>query len=258
MNITTNTLFIGKVSKFVSDVDSTNSYANRLISKSNPIEGTAIYTDFQSNGKGQIGSKWNSASGQNILMSVILKPVFLLPREQFAINVAFSLAIVRALHKYLSNNNDLKIKWPNDIYYKDKKLGGILIENSISSHSILFSVLGLGLNVNQTTFPSELPNPISLQMIEGMPFERDEIMANILENLETEYLKLKSNHQQSYNTYVDQLFGIGEDRKFRSIKNNEFFTGKIINVDAYGRLIVFDHSKARNRLFSFKEIEFLS
>ena len=258
MNITTNTLFIGKVSKFVSDVDSTNNYAQRLISKSNPIEGTAIYTDFQSNGKGQIGSKWNSAPGQNILMSIILKPVFLLPRDQFAINVAFSLAIVSALQKYISNKNDLKIKWPNDIYYKDKKLGGILIENSISSHSILFSVLGLGLNVNQTVFPSSLPNPISLQLIEGKHFERNSLMGAIFENLEMEYLKLKNNHQQSYNAYVDHLFGIGEDRKFRSITNNEMFTGKIINVDAYGRLIVFDHSKARTRLFAFKEIEFVS
>ena len=141
------TLFVGRVFHDLPEADSTNAHAQYLLSKSKPPEGTVISTPIQKAGRGQNGCAWESAPGKNITLSVIMYPVFLPVTLQFQLNQAISLAICEFVAAQLST--PIAIKWPNDIYAGDRKIGGVLIQNAISGGKCKSSVVGIGLNINQ-------------------------------------------------------------------------------------------------------------
>lgn len=147
------TLFIGKNLLFLHEVESTNTYAMNLLRNVNSIEGTVVYTDNQTKGKGQRGALWASKIAQNITASIILKPYFLSIGNTFYLSKISALAVYDVLADILpSGQYDIKIKWPNDILVNQNKISGILIENNFTSTNIQHSVIGIGLNVNQDNF----------------------------------------------------------------------------------------------------------
>ena len=145
------TLFTGRNLIKVKTIASTNNYALELLANNEPIEGTAIMAEYQQSGKGQRGSGWLSDEGANLLVSLIFYPRFLSPNNQFYLNIIASLAVMETVNNFC--RADVKVKWPNDVYANERKIAGILIENSIRGSQIFSSVIGIGLNINQTSFP---------------------------------------------------------------------------------------------------------
>ncbi len=233
-------------------LSSTNDYCTELLSKSNPIEGTVISTYNQLDGKGQIGRKWFSDTEKNLAVSVILKPSFLEVHRMYYMNIMLSLAISTALEKMSAF--EFKIKWPNDIYYKNKKLGGLLIKQSLQGNFISSSILGFGINVNQELFPDDLPNPISLFQITQKQYDLQIVLNAILKEIEQFYHKLRSNEfLKLKKQYLLKLYGRGEVHSF--LANGHAFNAEIIGIDDQGRLSL--HKEGKVRHFSMQEIKLL-
>ncbi len=158
------TLFIGQHIIELDSVDSTNSYLKNLLSNSKPLpDGTVIMADHQYAGRGQSNNEWQTEYGKNLTFSIYLKPNFLTLNHQFNLNKAISLGINDCLRTIIGEG--CKIKWPNDIYYENQKLGGVLIENITSGSNIKASIIGISLNVNQITFSENLNNATSISKI---------------------------------------------------------------------------------------------
>lgn len=244
------TLFLGKKVCYLPECHSTNEVAHNIISREKPIEGLVVLADRQTKGKGQRGNTWESEPGKNLTFSTILKPSFIKIPDQFGLHLVSSLAIHDALFTILGNK--LSIKWPNDIYYEDNKLGGILIENSIRGNGIEYSIIGIGINVNQLVF--ETPHATSLADIGLQEFSIMEVAENILANLEKRYLLLKNGHFTSLlNEYHARLYKYGQNQLFS--ENGILFTGKILGVEKSGKIRVKTGEDVLS--FDFKEIEFL-
>ncbi|MFT5645469.1 MAG: BirA family biotin operon repressor/biotin-[acetyl-CoA-carboxylase] ligase, partial [Aureispira sp.] len=235
--ISSNSLFIGKVANYLASVGSTNIFANNLLSKSTPIEGTVIYTDNQYAGRGQIGSKWESAVGENIILSVILYPKFLPIQTQFKLNQVVALAVYDLLKEYIFPVDQLSVKWPNDIYIKDKKIGGILIENKLKGSLLASAIVGVGLNINQTNFLPNLPNPTSLLLETETRQDTYDLIGSFCEHLERRYLQLKGNQYKRLDQdYLNVLYGYQEWRTYKIAKTEATFKGKVIGLSSEGKL----------------------
>lgn len=229
---------------------STNSVAQELLNKNEATEGCVILTDEQTGGRGQRGNSWEAQPGQNITLSVIFRPVFLPAAGQFFLNMAVSLAVTDLLNTLLPPGT--QVKWPNDIYFEDQKLGGILIENSILGSNLQTSIIGIGLNVNQQYFSN--PNAVSLKLISGQHFDLAYLTKKLLEALEKRYLQLQKNSFKALQQeYWQHLLGLNEYRFFEV--NGQAVTGKITGTDDFGRLAV--EINEQIRYFDLKEIKFL-
>lgn len=158
----------------VREIASTNTYLKQVASTL--PDGTVIYTHCQTAGRGQKGNSWEAEPGKNLTFSQLIKSPAVEPVRQFYISEAVSLAIVEAVKPHVG---ELKIKWPNDIYWRDSKLCGILIENSLDGNAIAYSVAGVGLNVNQEQFVSNAPNPVSMRNITGKEYDLDNLLRDI-------------------------------------------------------------------------------
>lgn len=249
-----NTIFTGKFLIHLKRIDSTNKYAADWLSKNAPTDGTVIIADEQYAGKGQIGNLWLSHPYKNLTFSLIYLPRFLNIAEQFYLNMVVSLGILQGLTPFLINNNDLSVKWPNDIYYKNKKLGGILIENTLLGNQIKHTIIGIGINVHQTEFPVTLPNPCSLKSITQQEYDLVKILESICCNIEHYYLMLQNRRtQELHHKYEDNLLNSQKEHKFTD-KNGSFF-GKITGVEKTGKLII--EVKNEIRTYNFKEIEWV-
>lgn len=236
----------------VQETESTNNYANQQLAEAEVLEGTVFLAYKQNNGRGQLNNKWESEAGKNLTFSLVLKPRFLEIQNQFMISKVVTLGIYSALKNDVP---DLKIKWPNDIYAKDKKLGGILIENSIMSGRITNSVVGVGLNVNQEIFLSNAPNPVSLKQITRHEFDLISLLQKIILGIISYYEKLKDGQLALINElFHEQMYRFGGEYRYSS--NGEIFTGRIIGVNKIGQLMILDE-KERIRQFHFKEVEFI-
>lgn len=226
-----------------------------MLAKSRPIEGTVIKTEHQTAGRGQIGSKWHSEAFKNLTASIILYPTFLSARQQFYLNIAVSLAVWSVI-KAFSKSKDTYIKWPNDIYVKDKKVAGILIQNTLSGSQIQSSIIGIGLNINQTNFPDKLPNPSALKLLNpSSTFKVEDVLYRFCESLEHYYLQLKSGQKTKLKAeYLEHLLGKGQKRQFQK-NNKKPFDGIIQDITEEGKLII----KTEDNLlqFSLKEVTFL-
>ncbi len=232
--------------------DSTNNYANRQIRENELSEGTVFLAHEQTAGRGQQKNVWESASGENLLFSVVLSPVFLEIRRQFMISKVVTLGIYKALNKYVDS---LRIKWPNDIYAANQKLGGILIENSIMSGLLKNSVVGIGLNVNQTVFCSNAPNPVSLQMLTNQHYDCEIILTEILSGIDEYYSLLRNGEEKLIDLeFISVLYRINEKHFFKA--EDVVFEGEIIGVNEIGQLLI-RKNDGEVLEFHFKEVEFL-
>ena len=243
-------LFLGKQLIYMPTCHSTNDIAIDLLEKPDTHEGCIVITDNQTAGKGQRGKVWISAPGLNLTYSIILKPTSLLIRDQFIFNMAVSLSIVDVLNRMLTNAR-VNIKWPNDIYVDEKKIGGILIENTLEPPFMKTSVVGIGLNVNQRKF--SLEKITSLSLLENKEINLEQFLENLVLSLELRYRQLKSaDYELIRADYLKYLLGYLQLRSFYS----EFeFEATIIGVTDTGKLRL---KKAREIMeFDIKEIKFL-
>jgi BirA family biotin operon repressor/biotin-[acetyl-CoA-carboxylase] ligase len=247
------TLFVGQAFIDLPQVASTNAHALELLSKSKPVEGTVVSTFHQTDGRGQIGNKWESEPGKNISLSLVLYPDFLAAKDQFQLNIFVSLAVLDFTKKHLPDSH-VSIKWPNDIYVGECKIAGILLQNALLNTQIRSTVVGIGINVNQTVFVSNPPNPTSLHLETGHEFNLAELVPSLCEFLESRYLQLKAGKivplQQEY---IRHLFRFGQPTKYRRA-NGEPFEGTIVGIDEIGRLKM--EVKGEVEVFDLKEIRF--
>ena len=232
---------------------STNDIATQMIqSGKNVFEGTVIVTDNQTAGRGQRGNTWEASVGENLTFSIIFKPNFLKASDQFQLNVAVSLGVFDFLSEFIDEG--LTVKWSNDIYYEDQKMGGILIENTLQGYQIGHSVVGIGLNINQTQF-SNL-RATSLRNITQNPqrYDLSEMLKKLLESIEKNYLRIKNQEYESLKVrYLANLYRFGEYHYFR--KNGQQFLGKIMVIDDTGKLGI--ETQGMILYFDFKEVEFV-
>jgi BirA family biotin operon repressor/biotin-[acetyl-CoA-carboxylase] ligase len=253
-NNTFSTLFVGQNLIKLSAVDSTNNFLKNLLSKSEPLpEGTVIMADDQFAGRGMQENVWKVEPGKNLTISLLLKPSFLALNKQFLLNMAISIAINNTLSTYLPKG--LSVKWPNDIYYNEVKLGGVLIENSITGNSIKNTVVGIGINVNQALFPVELAQKAtSLYQILQENVNLQVLLADLCSQIEASYLQLKGNKDDMIRkAYVGRLYKINTSALYR--QNGEVFEGIITGVSDLGLLNINKNGKLVQ--FNFKEIEFI-
>jgi len=234
---------------FIQETASTNELLWKMLRENALPDGFVVRTDFQTSGKGQIGNSWESEQGKNLLFSLALFPQTIRPDQQFLISRLVSVGIKKALDEYV---DDITVKWPNDIYWKDKKLAGILIENSLQGRQIKFSVVGIGLNVNQTEFVSNAPNPVSLCQITGKQMDRDRLMEMICQNVMDLYRHLDVEKLQV--EYASMLFRKDGFHAFKA--DGELFQARIFAVHPDGRLEL-ETSEGEYRSFYFKEVSFI-
>ena len=260
-------------------VGSTNEYASDLLNRRNPAEGTIIWALEQFKGKGQNDNCWNSEPGKNLTFTLILKPRFLPPDHQFLLNKVISLGVVDYVnHRLTSAMPDAgcqmpdptshiphptshiphpisHIKWPNDIYVGRCKLGGILITHRIMGAVIDTSIIGIGLNLNQMTFPPDLPNAVSLKQILNIETDLRGALQEICLFLESRYNSLlRSDITVIEKDYREALLGFGEWREYSVGKSH--FEGSVIGVDDLGRLLV-ETRTHELKAFNHKEIEII-
>jgi len=215
------------------ETGSTNTYAIGLLSKQRPDEGCVVITDYQTQGKGTDSNTWESEKGKNLTFSLILYPDFKAD-HQFLLNKAISLAICDFLHAELPHN-DITIKWPNDIYIGDKKVCGILIQNSVIGNHLDYVVVGIGLNVNQTIFTSDAPNPISLKMVTGKDYDLDELLQKLLKFIFEKYAQVKPETSRKIeNDYFKKLYRLMEWHEY--ILKDAITSARIIGTNSYGQL----------------------
>ena len=246
------TLFIGKTCIKLDETSSTNDWLMSRISNQKFHEGTVVVTSVQTDGKGQRGSIWYSQPHKSLTFSVLLKPSFLLPTNAFDLSICVALALSDSLNKLRS---EFKIKWPNDIYFEDKKIAGVLIENQMNRSVYQNAVVGIGLNVNQLHF-DDLSDAISLKQIIGIEFPVEKVMEHICESLEARYLMLRSGHFKDLKkAYLSNLYGLNQLQSF--MVDNKKLNGKIINVLRSGFLQI-ELIDGEIRDYDIKEIKFLS
>ena len=248
-------LFVGQNFVTIKEVDSTNNFLKQLASNSKPvIEGTVIMAENQTAGRGQQQNGWYAEAGKNLTFSLLLKPSFLPVTQQFDLVRAVSLGVFDALHPLLGDS--LKIKWPNDIYYGNRKLGGMLIENMIQGGQIKNAIVGIGININQQTFPDYLPNATSVKQILQQDYDLKTLLSDICRHIEAYYLNLKAGKILFVReTYLTRLYWLNEQKEYKS-KDGQF-AGTIKSVKDNGILVV-ENNKHEELEFSLKEIEFVN
>jgi BirA family biotin operon repressor/biotin-[acetyl-CoA-carboxylase] ligase len=248
--IPANTLFVGQSLVFMPECHSTNDEASRLIQGGNVMEGTTVVTHHQTAGRGQRGSTWISDKGKNLTFSIVLKPAVLPVKDQFYLNMAIALGVYDYLQEIFKDH--VKIKWPNDILIKGKKVCGILIENQISGQQIQHSIVGVGLNVNQEKF--SLENATSLRVLSGEEFQLEDVLEGVLEKIESRYLLVREQLLDSISiAFTEVMYWLGEQHVFST--HGVEFTGMVIGVDEIGRLKI--QTNEGLKTFGVKEVEFL-
>ena len=221
---------------YIKTTHSTNTLLKELIAKGQ--EPKFIYAGYQTAGRGQTGNSWESEEGKNLLCSILLPP----DKNLYFLNIAVGVAILRLL------GEDFTIKWPNDIYYGDKKVAGILVENAIIGNEVKYSIAGIGLNVNQTAFRSDAPNPVSLKQITGKEYDVDALMQRLYEAIQA-VLK-----EDVWSEYKDHLYRREGFWPFED--KNGVFEARIEDVLPTGEIVLCDKS-GQNRQYGFKQIKYI-
>lgn len=243
---------------FLKECPSTNSYLSDIIKENNNLPKLfTIATENQTNGRGQRGNQWLSEKGKNLTISILLHPGTISVKNQFHISEVAALAVARTIANYLEDSQKkfLKVKWPNDIYYGDKKISGILIENSILKDKIQYSIIGIGLNVNQTSFDESLTQATSLKLITQTNYDLIEVLKRIHSKFEDMYENLHNDKFfKIHQTYMRRLY---RRNGFHSYTDNQGkkFTAMIKEVLPSGKLTLTLES-GEERSYNFKEILF--
>jgi BirA family biotin operon repressor/biotin-[acetyl-CoA-carboxylase] ligase len=232
----------------VEEAVSTNALAKELLQKKELTAPFFAQANFQSGGRGQHLKTWESKPNENLLFSLVLKPHNISIENQFAISKAVAVGILEVLQQNISN---VSIKWPNDIYIGNKKVAGILIENIISGTNIEHCIIGIGLNVNQTEFSKDLPNPISLKQI----LSKDINISNIRDEIIDRIFSRITNSNYSNDVYLKNLYRKGELGQFKE-KNGEVFLGVILGINTIGQLTLRVENN-QHKEFHNSEIEYI-
>ena len=248
------TLFLGKVIRQFDSLDSTNEHLKGMLRTSKVAEGTVIVSNYQSAGKGQMGAAWQSSLGLNLLCSTLLQPTFLRPDQLFSLTQITSLAVIALLEDL--GMNDLRIKWPNDVYVGSRKIAGLLIENNLKGSQLKDVIVGLGLNINEVDFPVMLKDKAtSIRLETEQSFDILDILFKYVKNLEQYYLLLKANKAKAISQqYESFLLGKGSKRTFIHA-SGERFEGIIQGVDQSGRLMIL--KERETHFFQNKEVQFI-
>ncbi|MCU0451224.1 MAG: biotin--[acetyl-CoA-carboxylase] ligase [Bernardetiaceae bacterium] len=222
------------------------------------LEGQVYITDQQTAGRGQRGNQWEAAPGQNLTFSVVLHPTFLDVAHQFMLNVVAALAVADTVATALSpvpQGPPVRVKWPNDVYAGDQKIAGILIENSLAGPQIRASVVGIGLNINQTEFQFSQTRPTSLALLGGRHYHLPTALASLAEQLEAHYLQLRGGQLAALLAqYHARLYARHEPRRFTDGRTGQPFEGQVSHVLPSGQLAI---ATAQGlRFFHFKEVVF--
>ena len=237
----------------LNETHSTNSYLRELImrEKEQP-EGTVVITDYQTAGRGQKGNSWESERGKNLTFSILLHPNHIPPGKQFILSQLISIAIVGVLKKY---DRHFTIKWPNDIYWKEKKIAGMLIEVDLTGSSLSKAIIGIGININQRHFKSDAPNPVSLTQITGKEHNLSELLEKILDSIVDEYNKYTpDNEEEIRQKYMALLFR--NKGVYPYLYGEEIFNASIEGIEPNGQLIL-KKENGSIHTFAFKEISFV-
>lgn len=230
----------------IDETDSTNSWLQkRLAADERSDANLVVWAEYQTAGRGCGTNRWESERGENLTFSMLIHPKELPATQQFHISMAISLAICEAIGQYIG---DVSIKWPNDIYWRNGKIGGILIENTLKGSIIMDSIIGVGLNVNQRVFKSDAPNPVSMWQICEHETDREALLKEILEAFERildskireQYLS-KLYRRKGYHPYADK---------------EGAFMAEIVTVEDDGHLVLHDDN-GKERRYAFKEVQFI-
>ena len=233
-------------------IDSTNEFLKGLSSNQLLENFTVVTVENQTKGKGQMGAIWNSEPSKNLIMSVLVTDFVTDINQIFDINIVVSVSIIQVLQDL--NIPELSIKWPNDIMSYNKKIGGILIENSIKSDGSINSIVGLGLNVNQMNFEN-LPKASSLALICNATFDKEEILLKIIENLQQNAELWFHNSDYFWSFFANRLFKKGVPMPFED-QNQQNFMGIIQGVSPIGKLEILLEDDSISE-FDIKEIQML-
>ena len=236
-------------------LDSTNTEAIRLYQKGELTSPTVIHAHYQSNGKGYGDNYWESAAGKNLTFSIACFPRMIEPSEQFILTQIISLSLWAVVTEVIPAKK-ISIKWPNDLYVGNKKIAGVLIQNFVKGNKIDFSVIGVGLNVNQKVFLSDAPNPTSLVIETGKVFDIEVLLKKILQHFAAykNNLAALSLSGTIRSRYLENLYRFGELKQFKD--NEGVFTAKITGINNFGQLMLLTED-GKKRIYGFKEIAFL-
>lgn len=211
---------------------------------------SVVLTDKQTQGKGQVGNKWESEPGQNISMTVVLRPQRLDAGQQFAISMIVALGVCDFVSRYVK---DCSVKWPNDVYAGNRKITGILIEHSIAGMYVARSLCGIGVNINQKKFISDAPNPVSLVQLTGREMPLQEALEGLLECIGKRYEQLGDDEllERDFLRHLYRKDGVYDWRD-----ENGLFRAEIQGIDEYGQLVLKD-TGGMQRVYGFKEVKYL-
>ena len=236
----------------IDETDSTNRWMKELI-QLHPSEETqhemVVVCDYQTAGRGCGSNSWEAEPGKNLLMSVLMHPKKVSARTQFIITQIVSVALCRTIETVIGCEHRVTIKWPNDIYVGDKKICGVLIENSIAGRRIKDCIIGIGLNVNQTEFRSDAPNPVSIAQLTGKETDREEVLNTFLEELSKQCENRNIHHD-----YLRKMYRRNGMYPFET--EGSRFMARVAGVNDDGRLMLEDEDGIAH-LFRFKEVTFI-
>lgn len=234
------------------EVISTNKSLRDMIEQERLPEGSVVMADFQTAGRGQPGNSWESESGKNLTFSIVLYPDCIPANKQFLISQIASLSVKETLDRY---TDGISVKWPNDIYWHEKKICGMLIENDLSGQYIYCSLIGIGINLNQKEFVSNAPNPVSLTHITGKEYDREEVLNTFLSIFYPYYLSLlQEAYEPIRSAYRSALFRGEGYHTFQDV--NGRFTARIRDIETTGHLIL-QLPDMQQRRYAFKEVSYI-
>ena len=227
---------------YIKATNSTNSLMKEMLAKGEWPEGERfLYTGYQTAGRGQTGNSWESEADKNLLCSILLPP----NKNLYFLNIAVGVAIIRLI------SEPLTIKWPNHIYWRDKKLAGILVENAIIGNEVKYSIAGIGLNLNQTKFVSDAPNPVSLKQITGKEYDIERLMSLLFETVQS---VLNESEQEVWAYYKSHLYR--REGFWPFVDKNGTFEAHISDVLPTGEIILCDR-QGKERIYEFKQIRYV-
>jgi BirA family transcriptional regulator, biotin operon repressor / biotin---[acetyl-CoA-carboxylase] ligase len=252
---------IGQPTIYLPSVDSTNDYLMALAQDPTVPEGTVVRAGFQTAGKGQMGTRWVAEPDVNLMMSVLLRPVWLRVLDQWQLSVAVAVAVhdalVAALEGCFFDVEMLRLKWPNDLWLGSRKLGGILIQNTLDGTRLNTSIVGIGLNINQLRFPPEANNATSLALATGQTHDLERLLPLFFEALQRRYTQLQMGGWPAIQSaYYERLLGYGAIRTFQRTKDDVRFDATIVGVTPEGYLMLRDAAGVVHN-FELKEIRLI-
>jgi len=237
----------------LAETDSTNKFMQMISETEELPSGSIVLADFQTAGRGQIGNTWESESGKNLTFSILLHPEDIPANMPFVISAVVALSVKYTLEKYIP---DVTVKWPNDIYHEDKKIAGILIENTISQNKITQSIIGIGINVNQTAFNRNIPNAISMTQITGLTFDLMTVLEDFQEMFAKQCALLEpSEFDTIHNEYLHSIYR--KSGYYKYCDANGTFEAVIYDIEPTGHLILERMDGTRSR-YAFKEVAYVN